>query len=206
LRNFVDNIELTLDEHLDLVQRRCDLVPHNCGYLAELLLVNNRERDAVSAYEHWSAHERNQAIVSWNVTWLVRYYRDHGRLGDAEAVAAAAAATKSFGGLQVLAELLDMEGRSDEAERLYRRIADDYEDATAPLGVFLMRRALSAHDKALEVKAATLLRDEFPNGLERVAMYALPASPADGVTFATFGLRPASFGLKRTDVIVAVDG
>ena len=206
LRNFVDQIALTLDERVELVQRRCAIAPHNCGTLAELLLVNNREREAVAAYEHWAASERNQAIVAWNVTWLVRYYRDHGRLADARTVAAAAAATRSYGGLQVMAELLEMEGRLDEAEKIYRDIAGQYQDGNAPLGLFLMRRALSTHDKALEEKAAGLLRDEFPNGLEPIVEYALPATPADGATFATFGLRPASFGLQPDDIIVGVDG
>ena len=206
LRNFLNEMELTLDQRLELVQRRCDLVPYACSYLAEMLLVNDREREAVAAYEKWGAHERNRASVAWNVTWLVRYYRDHGRLADARTVAAAAAATKSYGGLQVMAELLEMEGHLDEAERVYRQIAHQYQDGNAPLGLFLMRRALSARDKALEIEAAGLLRDEFPNGLERVVEYALPAAPTDGAAFATFGRRPASFGLEPGDVIVGVDG
>src|SRR5205823_2684558 len=178
----------------------------HCAHLGELLLLDNREREAVAAYERLVAHARDRVVVSQNVTWLVRYYYDHGRVHDAEAVAAAAADVASGGGLQTQAELFDAEGRYDEAERAYRELARHYTSDTAPLGMFLMRRALEAHDKALEVRSADLLRHDFPNGLEHVTTYALDASPTDGVTFKRFGRRPASFGLEAMDVVVAVDG
>jgi S1-C subfamily serine protease len=37
-------------------------------------------------------------------------------------------------------------------------------------------------------------------------MHALDATPADGVALGTFGRRAAVAGLKRTDIIVGVDG
>jgi hypothetical protein len=136
----------------------------------------------------------------------VRYYYDHQRVQDAEVLAQDAADVASDGGLRVQAELFDAEGRYDEAERVYRQIAQHYSGDTAALGIFLMRRALEVHDKVLEVRAADLLRHDFPTGLEPVVTYALDASPVDGAVFETFGRRAASLGFEPTDVIVAVDG
>jgi len=155
--------------------------------------------------ERFIAESRDEVAISHNVNWLVRYYRDHGRVDDAEALARHGAETQSRAGLEALADLLDAEGRYDQAEQVYRMIAEHYSN-TAPLGTYLARRALAANDKALEVTAFELLRRDFPNGVERVPVYALPASPTDGVRFDTFGRRLARLGFEPADVIVSIDG
>jgi tetratricopeptide (TPR) repeat protein len=187
------------------MQRRCDLAAGSCAAVADWLLLDDRERDAVRMYERFMAQARDEVAIAHNINWLVRYYRDQGRLDDAVALAQHGAATQSRGGLEALADLLDAERHYEQAEQVYRMIAEHY-NITAPLGTFLMRRALDAHDKALEIEASDLLRHDFPNGLERLVLYALHGSPTDGIAFKTFGRRPASVGLEATDVIVAVDG
>jgi len=206
LDKLAEYIDVSVDERLALTRRRCELTSGHCAHLGELLILDNRERDALTAYERLVAHARDRVVVSQNVTWLVRYYYDHQRVQDAEVLAQDAADVASDGGLRVQAELFDAEGRYDEAERVYRQIAQHYSGDTAALGIFLMRRALEVHDKVLEVRAADLLRHDFPNGLEPVVTYALDASPVDGAVFETFGRRAASLGFEPTDVIVAVDG
>jgi hypothetical protein len=205
LRNFVGNVDLSRDAKLELMQRRCELTPGNCAALASWLLLDNREADALKTFERLIANSRDEVDVSNHLAWIVRYYRDHGRLQDAEQLAARGARTQSGNGLQTLGDLLDAEGHDKEAEDVYRMIAEHYDDSS-DLGVFLARRAMEAHDKALEAKAFDLLRADFPNGLQRVAMYALDERPVDGVSFQTFGRRLASMGFDPQDVIVAVDG
>jgi hypothetical protein len=205
LRNFVGNIDLSRDAKLELMQRRCELTPGNCADLASWVLLDNREAHALKTYERLIANSRDEVGVSNHLAWIVRYYRDHGRLQDAEQLAVRGARTQSGRGLETLGDLLDAEGRYKEAEQVYRMIAEHYDDGSA-LGVFLARRAMEAHDKALEVKAFDLLRTDFPNGLQRVAIYALDDRPADGVSFKTFGRRIASMGFDPQDAIVAIDG
>jgi len=195
----------TNDERIEVGDRLCRLSPDQCGTLAASMLVTDREAQAVAAYERWIAGARDRVALSNGLTWISRYYLDHGQAGRAEAVAKDAANTGSWMGMQTYAELLDRVGRSSEAEPLYQRIANSYRNATAPLGNFLMRRALQTHDAGLEAKAGELLRPVFPDGLHRVEMHALPVEPPDGITFDSFGQRPARFGLRSTDVIIGVD-
>jgi hypothetical protein len=195
----------TNDERIDVGERLCRLSADQCGTLAASMLVTDREAQAVAAYERWIAGARDRVGLSNGVTWISRYYLDHGRADRAEAVASEAAETGSWMGMQTYAELLDRLNRPAEAEPLYQRIAMHYSNATAPLGNFLMRRALRTRDAALEAKAGELLRPVFPGGLNRVEMHALPPEPPDGITFDSFGQRPAKFGLRPTDVIVGID-
>jgi hypothetical protein len=195
----------TNDERIDVGERLCRLSPDQCETLAASMLLTDREAQAVAAYERWIAGARDRVSLSNDVTWISRYYLDHGRAARAEAVAREAAETGSWMGMQTYAELLDRLGRATEAEPLYQRIANHYSNATAPLGNFLMRRALQTHDAELEAKAGQLLRPVFPDGLHRVEMHALPVEPPDGITFDSFGERPARFGLRSTDVIIGVD-
>ena len=100
---------------------------------------------------------------------------------------------------------LERLGRETEAEKLYQTIAGRYPNASAPLGAFLLRKALRTGDTALEAKASELLRPVFPEGPQRVVMHALPVDPPDGITFETYGPRPAKSGLRPKDVIIGVD-
>ena len=201
-----DYMDLSRDQQIDIAGQMCGLAADRCVRLADLLLLDHRERDAAAAYERWIANARDRVTVSNAVLWLVRYYRDTGRLDDARATAAMAADTGSARGLRTLGEQLEAEGRSDEAEQTYRSIVETYPDVTAPLGVFLLKRAIATNDAGLQDQAFNLLRPVFPDGLQRPGPTELDALPADGAVFGTFGRRAASAGLKHDDIIVRVDG
>ena len=201
-----DNLDLSTDEKIEFGGRMCSLAPDRCVRLADLLLLEHRERDAAAAYERWIANARDRVTVSNGVLWLVRYYRDTGRTDQARATAAMVADTGSVRGLRTLGEQLEAEGRPADAEKIYRHIVDQYPDVTGPLGIFLLKRAIAANDTALQGEAFNLLRPIFPDGLLRPGPTEMDAVPTDGAVFGTYGRRPASFGLKRDDVIVRVDG
>jgi tetratricopeptide (TPR) repeat protein len=205
LLKITDYLDLGAEERTAVDERLCQLSPDRCDKLASWLLLGDRERDAVAAYERWIAKARDRVMLSNGLTWISRYYFDNGRRDRADAITTEAADTGSWGGMQVRAELLERSGREMEAEELYQQIAGRYPNATAPLGAFLLRKALRAGDAALEAKAGELLRPVFPDGLQRVAMHALPVDPPDGITFDTYGPRPAKTGLRPKDVIIGVD-
>ena len=163
-----------------------------------------REPDAEAVYERLIAGARDRVAVSTGLTWLVRHYHATGRSARAEQIARMAAETGSYGGFETLAHLFDAQGRNDDAEQLYRHIAERY-GSTGPLGMFLVRKAQRTRDTALELQGWEQLREEFPNGMERLAMHALDVTPADGVLFLNFGRRAGAVGLRQTDIVVGID-
>jgi tetratricopeptide (TPR) repeat protein len=206
LLKIIDYMDMTDRERVTFAGKLCEIAPGRCDRLGHLLLVSNREKEAVAAYERWITKARDTVGVSRGVTWIVRYYFSNGRRDRAEEIARLAADTGSAPGLEMLAEVLDRTGRFDQAESLYRRIDERYSDHSVPLGRFLMRQALRTGDKSLEAQAGELLRPVFPRGLEAVVMHALPVAPTDGVLLAPFGPRAMKTRLRATDVLIGVDG
>jgi tetratricopeptide (TPR) repeat protein len=201
----IEHLDLSPGERIGLARPLCHVSSVRCAMLAELLLLQNHEVEAVRVYEKWVATARDEVSVANELLWLTRYYIDHGNPSRAEALARRAADTGSATGLEILGELLDRTGRHDEAESYYRMIEERYAKHATPLGTFLMRKALRTHDSALEVRAGELLQETFPTGLQRIVIHALPAKPVDGVIFKTFGTRASAAGLQPNDVIVGID-
>jgi hypothetical protein len=206
LMKVIEYTQMSRDERIVLTRSLCTVSTSRCPLLTELLLLENQELEAVKVYEKWFANARDRVNVANEMLWLVRYYVDHGNTSRAETIARDAAGTGSARGMEVFAEFLDRSKRYEEAERFYRKINDTYTNHATPFGAYLMRRGLATDDSALQQKAADLLHESFPGGLQRVVAHALPAEPANGVSFATFGKRAAAAGLEPGDVIVAVDG
>jgi hypothetical protein len=200
----LEYIPLKPAEQTAVAQKICAISPAQCVTLADLLVREGREVEAIPAYERWIHLARDKVSVSNNVMWLVRHYYAIGNRERAEQVARMAAETGSATGIATLAYLLDASGHYAEAEASYRDIADHYGD-TKPLGAFIVRKALRTGDRSLELKGWEYLRNEFPTGMERLAVHALDATPVDGIVFATFGQRALTTGLRPTDIIVGVD-
>ena len=196
---------LTDADRIEFSQALCALSVGQCNLLGEALLMVNREKEAAATYDKWETGSRDRVAVSREVTWLIRYHQARGDAARAEAIARGAADTGSGRGLQELGEWLDRAGRYAEAEQVYRRIVDRYED-TVPLGTFLMRESKRRSDPALQEEASEMLREIYPSGVEPLVRHNLEAVAATGVTFHTFGPRAAAAGLQKTDVIVGVDG
>ena len=191
---------------VDITSALCDMSATYCDRLGELQLLLGNEEAAATAYERWALKCRDRVAVASGVTWLVHYQERVGNTARAEALAREAGDTGSYRGLQELAEWLDRAGLYQEAEAVYRRIAARYNDATVPLGTFLMRQAQRTDNTDFETEASELLRPLFPAGLEPLAMQNLPPRATEGVIFATFGPRPRALGMQSTDVIMAVNG
>jgi hypothetical protein len=201
----IDYMAMTDTLRNQMARDLCDLVATRCDRLGELLLMQNDEKAAATAYERWATKSRDRVSVANGITWLVRYQQRIGNSARAEALAREAGEAGSYRGLQELGEWLDRAGQYAEAERVYRQIAERYDDSTA-LGTFVMRQALRRSNPDLQTEANDLLRPLFPGGLEPLAKHNLPVWPNEGVGFATFGARALALGMQRTDIIVAVNG
>ena len=201
----LDFMSLSMAEAIDSARALCGLVPGKCDRLAELLLVADRAPEAAQAYEHWVAEARDRVRVAEGVTWLLRYHLAQGNTARADALGRMAEEIASWDSLELAAEWHERRGRTQDADRILEQILDRYDDST-PLGTFLMRRGLAAKDRALQAKAAELMRDEYPEGPEPLVMHALPAKADDGIRFTMFGPRLQSLGFEPADIIVGVDG
>ena len=206
IRKVIDFMRMPVAERIDFADSLCALVADECSRVAELLLLANRAPEAAAAYDRWADGARDRVGVSLGVTWLMRYHLAHGNTARAEAIARMAGDTRSSRGMELLAEWDERNGRHDEAETRLQAIMKRYPENTTQLGAFLMRHSTRTKDQGLRVKAAELLRPSFPLGAEPLAVQALPVTASDGVRFASFGERPATFGFRSDDVIVGLDG
>ena len=144
--------------------------------------------------------------MSNKLFWLVHYYWDNGQPERAEELARMAGWVNSAAGLEILGDQLDRMGRYDEAGDAYRRRHERYSKSGGPLGAFYLRHMRRTGDRSNELKALELLREWFPNGLEPLSATQPSGPPVDGVAFVNFGRRPERSGLRRTDIIVGLDG
>jgi hypothetical protein len=200
----VEYLDMKMSEQLALAEKICTIRPGRCDVLANLLLSDARDAQAVVAYERWIANSRDRVGVSSGVTWLVRHYEASGDRARAETLARMVADTGSAGGLETLGHLLDARGHYADAQQIFQRIADRYEN-TVPLGTFFVRQGLRTADRALELKGWDNLRAVFPNGMERLELHALDPTPLDGMGFLSVGRRASATGLRATDIVVGVD-
>lgn len=205
LRRMIDYVPMNASTRITLSRQMCDIAAHQCYVLAEHLLREARDAEAAQVLERWFAEAPDALMSAERAPWLVRYYVRHGHLAQAEALARATAEVFSFGGLKVYGDFLDSQGRHDEAAKVYDAARVRYDDPRL-VGTFRVREGLRTANRKVELDGWTLLQSVFPRGGERLVVNALPATPADGVVFATFGERAARAGLEAGDIIVGVDG
>ena len=205
IRKLLDYMNLPPQEWLSAARSLCDLVPGTCDQLGDKLLLAGQTIEAARVYDKWADGSRDQIGVANGMTWIFRYHLANGRTARAEALARVAEEVASHRGLLVAAEWHERQGRADQAEQILRKLDERYDDST-PLGTLFMRRALAAKDRALQAKAAELMRDAYPLGPQPLVMHALPAAAGDGVRFRMFGTRMEAIGFEPGDIIVGVDG
>jgi tetratricopeptide (TPR) repeat protein len=192
------------EEYEEVARELCDLDVDSCDRLAGQQLANDRVADAVKTYERWIADSRDRVRVSTGVDWLVHYYHDAGQHTRALDLAQMAGRVYSAVGLQTLGYELDRLGRHEEARRVLQQVLTRYEDER-PLGLFYLREAQRTGDAASRARAAALLQAVFPQGFEAASLAQFTAPPEDGVLLNNFTIRAERLGLRRDDVIVAID-
>ncbi len=202
--HLLEHVTASLDEQILTAKTLCQVNPARCDALASRLLLAKREPEAIAVYEQWIADSRDKVAVSNHLTWIVRYYLNHGNAARAMELARMGAATGSAGGFDTLADALDRTGAYADAAEVYRRLAARYDDPQG-LGVAYVREGLRTGDESLKVKGMELLRHDLPDGMEPLVLHGLDATPRDGIAFEAFGPRLAAMGLQAHDVLVGMD-
>lgn len=193
------------DDYVTLATAMCELNPDRCIDLGEELLKEGRDREAADELRRFYTRARDRVSASLKALWLTRYLIDQGQMADARRIAEDADDVGSAGGIGTLAELLERQGDAAGAEARYKQIHERYGPAAGwHLGAFYLRRWKATSDPALRDRGLALVADRFPSGLE--VPPAAAAAPGDGVAFSNFGARAGRAGLRRSDVVVGIDG
>ena len=196
------------DASLRLTRRMCELDPGWCGRLGGDCVNQRDEAGAVAAYERMIDEAADRVMVSNNCAWLVRYYLRIGRRARAREIAEMAAQVGSSEGILTMARFLEETGQYAEAEDLIRRERERYpeEGPNFVLIGFHYRMSHVQRSPSYDRSFAQQTRDLFSRGLEKVALTSFTGQPVDGATFT--GEAPALLrnGLRKGDVVVALDG
>ena len=189
-----------------IARQLCDLNAESCGKLGWQLVNTGDSAGAADAFERYAAYARDRVGVSNHMYWLVDYYQDTGRTARAQKLAQMAAATGSARGLETLAHFMERTGRFDEAEEIFRSIAQRYNNSADLLGAFCIRLGRRTGDKADTEQGTRLLSKTLPRGLEPWTAADAAQPPTDGARVTFTYPRARRLGLRQDDVIVAIDG
>jgi hypothetical protein len=191
------------EDYVSLGTELCELNVDRCDDLAQELLKEGRDAEAAEEMRRWFTRARDRVDASNGVLWLTRYLFDNGQVTDARAIAGRADEVGSSAGMATLAELMEREGDYAGAEARYARLQERYGTAWH-LGAYYLRRWKATGEASLRDRGMALVAESFPAGFEAPPTDAV--APGDGVAFTNFGGRAARTGLRKTDVIVGIDG
>ena len=187
------------------LRRVCDVSAPDCATLADWLRSRERFPEAAAAYEEFFRRGLDRVSVSNTVEWTVRYYQRAGRLRDAKRLAEMAAEVGSAGGIRALAGVYDREGQHQQAAALYRQILGRYDDGEDLLAYFI-RRADATGTAPDDPEYPVLLERYFGGDFDRVATSSLSGAPTRGLFVNSTTWWNEKAGVRRGDIIVALDG
>ncbi len=191
-------------ETLQAAMRLCDLEIGHCTVMGQAFEESGDVEAAAGAYGRYFQGSRDKVAASWYATWLVDYYLDRSRPEEAMQVAAEAAATGSAAGYAALARVAERSGKLEEAERLFGRILERY-DNDGPLLAFYIRQDQLGVRRFAE-PARRALSVVFPEGLKRTSLSEFAGDSGGGALIQGESAELKEAGLAPGDIIVAVDG
>jgi hypothetical protein len=195
LRQTLESPKLTHEGRIEALRLLSTFEPEAGLDLGDSLVVAGRPDEAFAAYETAYENAQDRVKVANHTRWLIYYYQSRGQSAKAREVADHNEKVYSHDGL-ASAFALAIHEKDKRAHRLARAIAERYEDDRfIPLAAWVVNEDQGA------------LRRIFPEGIREVSK----AEAEQGKSFAGCKLLGTSWvtnavGLKRGDVILAVDG
>lgn len=178
------------------------LSPDDYIPLADYCVRHNELEKAARFYQLAVDKAEDSVYASNNSTWLVMYYFDHNQKQKALDIAKGAAEVYSEGGLHCLARLYERMGDATKAEKVYLDSKERYSKDDALTGFYLRNKD---KDKKYAEKAEPVLKEAFPNGMQKVNLKQLSAPPAVGLRIKDIGPMNFYLGLKNGDIVVALN-
>ncbi len=150
---------------------------------------------------------RDRVRVANNALWLVKYLQGKGDAATAEQVAADAAETFSYGGLEARIWLYEATGNWNGALDYAKKCDERYnEGKLVEETALLARMKKSAPQYVDEARYNELIGSVFPGGLQEVTVDSFSGPPQKGVAIRETSPFLEGKGLKQGMVIVALDG
>jgi len=150
---------------------------------------------------------RNRVRVANNALWLVKYLQGKGDTATAEKVAADAAETFSYGGLQARIWLCEATGDWKGAQDYAKKCDERYNGEKAIEEAAALARMMKSAPQYVDVERYKfLIGSLFPDGLQQVTVESFSGPPQKGVAIRETSAFLEAKGLKQGMVIVALDG
>ncbi len=192
-------------QYEEIMVRYAKLNPAGYFTLGRYFADRQAVEKAAEYYEKGVQLGADAVQMSNNCDWLVRYYFNKGEREKAEALADRAAEVYSSAGLRAKAGLMEMENKYEEALEYYRRNEERY-DQPGPLVGFCVRYKAETADSRFEKLVQERFKTLFPRGIEQVKASDFKSAPTEGVLISEDNDALRQAGLKKGDLIVALDG
>jgi len=189
----------------EIMVRYAKLNPAGYFTLGSYFADRQEAEKAAAYYEKGVELGTDAVLMSNNCDWLVRHYFAKGEREKAEALADRAAEVYSSGGLRAKAGLMEMEKEYDEALEYYRRNEERY-NQPGPLVGFCVRYKAETGDSRFDKLVQERFKTLFPRGIEKVESKDFKSAPNEGVLISQDNELLRQAGLKKGDIIVALDG
>ncbi len=196
--------------YLRYAKEACDSDVEACGVLSDELYMHGLGTDARSLFERAYANARDRVSLSNHESQAIDDYFDRGQTERALKVAQEGAAVYSEAGLEDMGRVLERLGKYEQAEALYKEMAERYEGSRWHLDVFYFRYQHRIGGDLFQEQATEVTQRVFPRGLERVSLneWKEPPFPIEGASVPDGSARAASLrqaGVVAGDVILAID-
>jgi tetratricopeptide (TPR) repeat protein len=167
---------------------------------------SNKQHDKAAEYMDKACNGDPDVVRASNrALWRVRYYLRKGKIDAAGQIADAGAQVYSYGGLEAKAVFLEGTSNYDGAFEWYAKIEERY-NASGPLIAFCQRYKAETADSRFDGEVKKREKILFPGGQKKVSLDDFHQPPTDGVYLMDNSDLLAAAGMKKGDVIVALQG
>jgi tetratricopeptide (TPR) repeat protein len=188
--------------------KAAEIDPRNYYALGDYQFHKNSVADedkAAGYYQKAYDADPDRVGASNYAQWLVRYYLNHNRKSKAAEIAKEGGEVYSFSGLVAQAVFFEMTSNYESALKWFAAIDERYNDST-PVLEFCLRYKEKTGDTRFDSEVQNRINKLFPKGVEKVSLADFKSRPTDGVVFMQQNTLMESSGLRKDDVIVAVNG
>jgi tetratricopeptide (TPR) repeat protein len=205
LRGVANTVEDQPAKFESLMKQAAEMDPLNYYYLANYMFNRNEEDKAAGYYQLMYEKDPDRVRVANSVEWLVRYYLKHNRRAKAGEIARDAGESYSYRGLETQAIFFEETSNYENAFKWYAAIDERYDGAN-PVIEFCLRYKEATGSTRFDSEVEKRLNKLFPKGVEKVSISDFKSRPTDGVILMGQNALMDSVGLRKDDVIVAVNG
>jgi tetratricopeptide (TPR) repeat protein len=192
-------------QYEELMVRAGGLDPVNYYFLGDYEFKRKEEDKAAQYYEKAYDADPDRVRASNRAEWLVRYLLKHKRNERASEIASEAGMVYSSRGLETQAVYYEETSNYDSAFEWFAKIEERYNDST-PVLDFCLRHKAETGDPRFDSEVQKRMGKLFPKGMEKVSINDFKDSPIDGVLLNGESQLMDSAGLRKGDVVVALDG